>query len=474
MKISFVNGVRRGEELLLAMPEITVGSVAGNTVVIDAPAVSGHHAVLQRGDDGRWTITDRNSTNGIRINGEMIGGVACLEDGDEICFGDQVVRLTELHVAAPKIVFKEDAPPPVPVAAEKPAPGQPDPASAPPPATPAVAAAAMPDPEAIRNGSVDIFKNNQDLRAPGRPGGSRLSNRLFYTILACLILCGVSAIVSWQNSSDRPAGGERDPEVEAKQFLLYYEKSVLQPDNAFRFELRVEDGNAHFTIDDLKSRRKFTREVTKISLSHIEQLRNAVERAHFFQLKSPEPGTAAADRAEKRRLVAGEAGKIHEVRVVNNLAPEAFEQMERAIDAFAEEYGLQTIAMTPAELQELAAASFSSAEDLFSNREAELSNLRMAIRRYQMVLDYLEQFSPKPELYVRARARLEEATRIRQSRLQELKLERQSMARMKQFDQVRHTLRQIMELCDPDSDDYERARTQLFEVDRYLNQRRKR
>ena len=446
MRFFFINGVRRGEELPLAMPEITVGSVAGNTVVIDAPAVSARHAILRRIDDGSWTVEDRNSTNGIRINGEMMGRLAALKEGDILEFGDQQVRITGLADAAPKVVFEaEPAPAPAPESA--------------------------PDAEAIRNGSFKIF----DDRRPGAPeekGRFRFSNRLFYTILACLVLCGVSAIISWQRTNARPTAPARDPEAEAKAFLLYYEKTVLRRDNAFRFELRIEDGAASFAIDDLQSHRKFRRQVEKAAASHIDQLRAVAERAEFAKLASPEPGAAPADRTEKRYLLIGDAGKIHEVTVLNNLAPKSFERMEQAIDAFAEEYGLQTIAMTPEELKEIGEANFRKAEDLFENREGNLANLRMAIRRYQMVLDHLEQFSPPPELYIRARSRMEEAENERRTKLHALRNEQHSMARMKQFDQVRYILKQIMELCDPDSPEYERARTQLFEVDRYLNRRK--
>ena len=115
MRFFFINGVRRGEELPLAMPEITVGSMAGNTVVIDAPAVSARHAILRRIDDGSWTVEDRNSTTGIRINGEMMGRLAALKEGDILEFGDQQVRITGLADAAPKVVFEaEPAPPPAP------------------------------------------------------------------------------------------------------------------------------------------------------------------------------------------------------------------------------------------------------------------------------------------------------------------------------------------------------------------------
>jgi len=155
--------------------------------------------------------------------------------------------------------------------------------------------------------------------------------------------------------------------------------------------------------------------------------------------------------------------------VLNNTAPKAFEDVEYAINTFAENYGLQTIAMTPEELREQAEQSFVKAEDLFANREAKLSNLRSAIQRYTLAVNYLEQFSPKPALWDRARKRLEEAEKIRRQKYQDLNYERIRLVNVKEFEQLRFVLHQMMELCDPDSREYDSARQMLFKLDNYLN-----
>ena len=46
MKISFVNGVRSGDEAEFALPEITIGREDGNIVRIPTEGVSRYHARL--------------------------------------------------------------------------------------------------------------------------------------------------------------------------------------------------------------------------------------------------------------------------------------------------------------------------------------------------------------------------------------------------------------------------------------------
>ena len=75
-------------------------------------------------------------------------------------------------------------------------------------------------------------------------------------------------------------------------------------------------------------------------------------------------------------------------------APSSFELLESLISDLAENYGLQTISLTPEELRRQAEQNFAKAEDYYGNREARGSNLRDAIRRYRLVVGALEQFSP--------------------------------------------------------------------------------
>ena len=66
------------------------GSVIGRSneadIVIAAHEVSRRHAQIAPDHDG-WTITDLDSTNGVRLNGRPIGVPTRLEDGDVIELG---------------------------------------------------------------------------------------------------------------------------------------------------------------------------------------------------------------------------------------------------------------------------------------------------------------------------------------------------------------------------------------------------
>ena len=66
--------------------ENIIGRHHKSDLVIDLPTISKNHAVLTRYDDGSWTITDTESTSGIRINGEQMD-ICALEPDDEIELG---------------------------------------------------------------------------------------------------------------------------------------------------------------------------------------------------------------------------------------------------------------------------------------------------------------------------------------------------------------------------------------------------
>ena len=69
----------------LTEPVTTIGRAPENTMQLEDPSVSGRHAqVEQVGEE--FHITDLESTNGTRVNGELITSVT-LRVGDRIRFG---------------------------------------------------------------------------------------------------------------------------------------------------------------------------------------------------------------------------------------------------------------------------------------------------------------------------------------------------------------------------------------------------
>ncbi|MBQ7331400.1 MAG: FtsW/RodA/SpoVE family cell cycle protein [Oscillospiraceae bacterium] len=75
--------------------ESIIGSSKRSDVVISLPGVSKTHAVLTRYDDGSWTISDRGTKSGIRVNGERID-ICALEPEDEINIGGVNMHLVPI------------------------------------------------------------------------------------------------------------------------------------------------------------------------------------------------------------------------------------------------------------------------------------------------------------------------------------------------------------------------------------------
>src|SRR5262245_22083849 len=65
---------------------LSIGKNATNDLILDDPAVSRVHAVLEHIGPS-WCITDVGSTNGTSVNGERIFALRTLADRDEILVG---------------------------------------------------------------------------------------------------------------------------------------------------------------------------------------------------------------------------------------------------------------------------------------------------------------------------------------------------------------------------------------------------
>ncbi len=70
---------------LTGSSKLTIGRVADNTVVLNHPQVSAHHAELERVEGG-YRVIDTNSTNHVYVNGQRVTN-QLLRTGDEIRIG---------------------------------------------------------------------------------------------------------------------------------------------------------------------------------------------------------------------------------------------------------------------------------------------------------------------------------------------------------------------------------------------------
>jgi pilus assembly protein CpaF len=73
-------------------PEISIGRVQGNDLMLPKGNVSKRHARLVY-RDGRFIVTDMNSTNGTYVNRRRINQATIVRQGDRIYIGDFVIRI---------------------------------------------------------------------------------------------------------------------------------------------------------------------------------------------------------------------------------------------------------------------------------------------------------------------------------------------------------------------------------------------
>ncbi len=87
-KLALREGATTGLEFPLSARETTIGSDAGQMVVVSHPRVSRHHAVIARTEEGTFVLRDR-SKHGTTVNGEPVSERP-LTSGDLIRLADSV------------------------------------------------------------------------------------------------------------------------------------------------------------------------------------------------------------------------------------------------------------------------------------------------------------------------------------------------------------------------------------------------
>lgn len=314
-------------------------------------------------------------------------------------------------------------------------------------------------------------KHNEDSAKNGKR--RRSSNLMFYTLVICsaVIVFGIFVILQKQQKRN-----EKPIEVKEKvfPFLLVYEKTIGSRDNVFKFSLIVENNQASFTIDDLKSQRHFSKSFKEIKKESLKMLERAVEESDFMKLSDPTPAASTDDNRDIRSLTICNKDDLNRINVVNTLAPTSFDSIERAIDDFAAIYGLQTISMTPEELIEKAKQFFYKAESLYRNYKANPGNLREAQIRYDLTIEYLDQFSPKPEIWHKAMERRKELAGMIKDTLAALKFDFEKYRRLKQYDNCIDTLEQFMLVSEPGSKQWKSARDNKIILERMLKRQNRR
>ncbi|HEX6177993.1 MAG TPA: FHA domain-containing protein, partial [Thermoanaerobaculia bacterium] len=84
-------------------PQMSVGRTEGNDLILNHPSVSRKHARFEQRSE-KWWIVDLKSTNGVKVNGNLVTEAA-VSAGDKIHIGSVQLELRAL----PSIDFSGDS-----------------------------------------------------------------------------------------------------------------------------------------------------------------------------------------------------------------------------------------------------------------------------------------------------------------------------------------------------------------------------
>lgn len=490
MKIKFLNGIYSGRELEFNTPSVTIGRDGGNQLILDTDGVSRCHAELKQLPHGSWVVQDLNSTNGVKVNGVRIDGPAPVGEGTELVIGENHLLVTALSQEPAPVIFNPIISPVIASDIPESAPEVPPAETAGlPPEDPAPAGESAWDPKKL-TGSLFGKKENRtntggtSAAETAADPGKRRSNLIFYAILGCVVVMVLSFAFSVMAPKKKTASA-----VRGLPLVVQYEKEIISNDNVFRFEFIVKSRYAErtvsrkgrnvtsyereytvtFSLDDIASGRRFSREVP-VSDETVSQLRSVISSSGIFaapENRQQRSGTV------NRLLTIVEGRRLVKVAVAGEYGPNEFTAVEEAINEMTESFGLKTISMTPEQLRTQAERDFIKAEDLFAN-SIRPGNLRDAIKRYQMVVESLEQFDPKPAMWDKARKQLAEAVKQRTVRMDALQTEYKRLAQIKEFGQMKGVFLQMMELSDPESKEYSSAKRRLVYIEQILRKKSRR
>ena len=472
MNLYFFNGPWKGKSVALQPPGLCIGRETDNDIQLLVAGISRYHAKVSF-DGKNWSILDLGSTNGTKVNGKLISSAVTLSDGDEIILGDQIIifKAKEGESNEPKTVKTIPPPPTPPAKIEPPQPVEMKHQTPPPPPP----AEEKKEKTPVDQAKINIFaKDDKDKKSSAgdgkKPQGKRNMKLLFPVLVVSL---GVVAVALFVKINTIPA---EEPTNAAKpaakpDVLIHYVRTTTEPNNIFRFEFTLENEKAEFILDDLKYGREFRKTFEKINPIFLQSLEESIRATDFFKLKQdPDDSLYSGKTDEKRVLTIAMDHRINTISVHNAYAQSSFENIEKAIERFAGDNGISTVSMNVNEMRKYAFDTFRKAEDLFANYQAKSENLREAIKRYSLSMEYLDQFVPRPKEWDIARKRLAEAKKIYKEMLAQYSFNITRYQKLKQYDKAAAECQKAMDSVEPGSETYNKLKRYKIIFDK---QRRK-
>ena len=469
MKIIFENGVKKGEKIEIPPLGLSLGRETDNDVHLLVDGVSRYHAKIEQIGQN-WIIKDLGSTNGIEVNGIDIPTSQVLTEGDIVSIGDQ------------KFIFGE----------QKPAMIVPDPL----PVNPASSNAtiAMPKPEPIPDTSISskpandanldemkLFNNennteNNNLSKDNNALKNFLVNLIFYIIL--LLIAGVAIIMFLPKKNKVIKQEVIKVEKKITPLTVLYEREVIERDNIFKCSILIEQSKegskASISLDELKSERTFAVIVPIENQDIINDLKTAIKDTEFMGLSKRHSLIADAEKEDSRKIMVILDNKLQIIEIKNETASSAFYEVEALINNFSSEHLNISFFMTEDDTKKAGKEAFMRAEDLYSNYQADPTNLRKSIKWYIKSENLLKQFPYASEELIIGRRHQKEAKALKKKKIEEFRFNAVQAQGFQHYDDMIKWHKKIIELVEYGSNEYKRSIALINKVNQLLRKNRRR
>jgi len=401
-----------------------MGRAEGNDIALTDPSLSRFHCRFYFKPDGLMYLADLASTNETQVNGAPIQDVA-LKIGDLVAIGETTIQVVNDRLDAGHGPVGRD---------------------------------------------VDLGLHPKNpfggKVSPGGGGGSRRWVSWVFGLI--LLLIGVIAgVMVWRlipSENDRVVAGSQGLELE-------YEKVQASTQTVFFYSLTLKDGMLSVRVENLQDGRQIQRE-QKVDERVVSSLAASIDSAGFYALNEGYEGRSV-DAWESMDLTVTRNRRVHRVRVINRIEPEAFRETRQKIEEFGQnEIGLGALALPPERLKELAHKAWQAGQNFHQQLEVRNDNLAQAIRSFTEVEWYLETVEPKPDYYVDAMAAREKALRQLNEKYEEHSFQAERAIRLKDWPTANQHLRICLEILPNRSDErYRKVDRKLMDVQSQMERR---
>ena len=494
MKIFFIDGRRKGDSFELTPPGASIGRELDNDIILEGEGESRYHAKIEL-DGTEWKIKDLESTNGTKLNDEKLtpNEYKTLKEGDLIKIGNQTM------------LFAEKLPEKIAKQSESDAAKEPEQKK-----TPSVIAIKAPSPmdETIPETKSIPTKEEEENSAKSFSdffddtpqtsteipemtdffGKSQKENRddedkqkhtgiLFYVGVFAVTIILIAGFLIFNKEPQHPANLviKTEHKHRGTPLLVRYEKQVItkKPQlNIFRYLMEIKNGHVTVTKDDLQShyKKKLSRTVNE---EELRKLQERIDNTDFMLAKQPQRGIASDSEDKIQTITVAYGEEMNSISVKNTPPPRSFIQTITALEEFSTDVlHIPPISLTPEEMKQAGISAYIKGKQLFDNYQAKNSNLFNSIKYFNLALESLDGFQSLPEFHDAYKYK-QEAEHLLKVAVNKHSFNYERFRQLGDLQSARDECRIIMEMNDPDSKAYNKARDIIIKLDELIKEKRK-